>query len=60
VTATEHGLANGHEVRNGMVAIADELDDLAVAHLLATGKRYLLEIIRNESLQRSAWASFRW
>jgi hypothetical protein len=51
MATTKHGLANGHKVRNGVVAITDELD-LSVAQTKAGYYPYFLEVACDESLER--------
>jgi hypothetical protein len=43
VATTKHGLADGHEVCDGVVAIADELDPLA--HEDRKGSRSVLPLV---------------
>jgi hypothetical protein len=55
MTPTKHGLADGHEICDHVVAISDELYDLSMlCGEMQREAAYFLEVIRNQGLEISA------
>jgi len=50
VTSAKHGLANGHEVGDGMIAIADELPSGSAIAGFPEPRTYFLQVAGYQSL----------